>query len=142
MHVQRCYVQSTFQMAFSGPLTCNNVYFYQTPRTNMSFQPSKSSIALPPLGLAVPLAGAGLPAAGAFAPYKPAWLFCFAISAIVIPFAGAAFFFKPEPASRPAKASPPAAFFAGCAPILGDATLDPGVAIEGEAAFAIGTDVK
>jgi len=111
-------------------------------RSKVSFQPSKSSIALPPLGFAEPLAGAGLPAAGAFAPYRPAWLFCFAISAMVIPFAGVAFFFKPDPASKPANASPPAGFFAGCAPILGDATLDPGVATEGEAAFATGTDVK
>lgn len=115
---------------------------YLTPCQKVLFQPSKSSMALPPLGFVVPLAGAGLPAAGAFAPYKPAWLFCFAMSAIVIPFAGAAFFFKPDPARRPAKASPPAGFFAGCEPILGDATLDPGVATEGEAAFATGTDVK
>jgi hypothetical protein len=94
---------------------------------NQGLQPSRSSIALPVLGFA----GAGLLAA--FAPYKPAWLFCLAISAIVIPFAGPAFFFIPDPANKPAKASPPAAFFAGCAPIFGDANEEPGVVTAGDA---------
>lgn len=100
-------------------------------------------MALPVLGFALPLAGAGLPGAGAaFAPYRPAWLFCLAMSAIVIPLAGPAFFFMPEPASKPAKASPPAGFFAGCAPILGEAIDDPGVVTAGEAVDGLGTEVK
>lgn len=97
--------------------------------------------------MALPVPGfetdAGLPAAGAaFAPYKPAWLFCLAISAIVIPFAGPAFFLMAEPASKLANASPSAVFFAGCAPILGEAIEDPGVVTAGDAAGAVGTEVK
>jgi len=52
-------------------------------------------------------------AAGALAPYRPAWLFCFAMSAIVSPFAaGEPVFLTPLPASSEAKASPPAGFLA------------------------------
>ena len=59
-----------------------------------------------------------------------------------MPFAGPAFFLMADPASKLAKASPPAAFFAGCAPILGEAIEDPGVVTAGDAAGPVWTEVK